>query len=56
MITSIDKAIAMIVLSVLFLLNNFTSFSFGVDESMVNGIVAVLAPILTYLVPNKVVT
>ena len=53
MITSLDKAIVALIMGVVFLINNFTSFHFAVSAEVVNGIAAALTPILVYFVPNK---
>lgn len=53
MFTSLDKAIVALVMGAIFLINNFTSFHFAVDESVVNAIAGVITPILVYLTPNK---
>ena len=54
MFTSIDKALVALIGSVVFLINSFTGFHFGVDPGLVAAIVGVATPILTYLTPNKV--
>jgi len=53
MFTSLDKAIAALVMAAVFLINNFTSFHFSLSEDVVNGIAAALTPLLVYFVPNK---
>jgi hypothetical protein len=53
MFTSIDKAIAALIMAVVFLVNNLTSFHFALDEATVNGIAGVITPILVWLIPNK---
>lgn len=53
MFTTVDKALAALVMAAIFLINNFTNFHFAVDESVVNGIVGVALPIITYFIPNK---
>jgi hypothetical protein len=54
MFTKIDKAIVALIMSALFLLNSFGGIDLGVEESTVSGVIAVLAPVLTYFVPNRV--
>jgi hypothetical protein len=54
MITSIDKALAALVMSVLFLVN----FFFGVNLSWISPdtvatVIALLTPVLVWAVPNK---
>ena len=53
MFTTVDKALVALIMSVIFLVNNFTSFSIGLEVATVNTAVAFLAPILAYFVPNK---
>lgn len=53
MFTSMDKAIAALIMGIVFLINNFTGFHFAVSPEVANGIAAALTPILVYLVPNK---
>jgi hypothetical protein len=53
MFTSVDKAIVGLVMGILFLLNNFTSYHVGFSEEVVNGFVGFLTPILVYFWPNK---
>lgn len=52
MFTSVDKFLAAVVMGVVFLVNTFTDFHFGMDEATANGIASVLTPILVYFVPN----
>jgi len=51
MYTTFDKAIVGLIMGGVALANLF-GLHFGLSESMVNGIVGVLTPILVYLVPN----
>lgn len=53
MITTMDKAIAMFILAVAFIINNFTSFHFAMSEDTANAIGAALMPIITWAIPNK---
>lgn len=53
MFTTIDKALVALIMAVLFLLNHFFNVNFGLDESTVTSIVAVLTPILVWAIPNK---
>lgn len=53
MFTSLDKALVALIMSAVFVVNNFTSFHFFVDEQLANSIVAVLMPVLVYVFPNK---
>lgn len=50
------KAIISLVMSVIFALNTFLDMQIGVDANtitaVVNGVIAVLTPILVYFVPN----
>lgn len=51
MYTTFDKAIVGVIMGGITLANLF-GLHFGLSESMVNGIVGVLTPILVFLVPN----
>ena len=51
--TSIDKALVALVMSVIYLANTFLGINFGLTEETVTAIVAALTPILVWLVPNK---
>ncbi len=53
MFTSFDKALIALVMSVIFILNHFTKLHINIDESTLNSFIAILTPILVYLVPNK---
>jgi hypothetical protein len=53
MFTTIDKALAAIVMAGLFLLNEFVGIDLGLGEETVAGIIAALTPILVYFIPNK---
>jgi hypothetical protein len=53
MITSFDKAIAALIMGLIYIANTFFGFNFGLTEDAVTAIVAALTPILVWLVPNK---
>lgn len=53
MFTSVDKAIAAGIMAIVYLVNNFFGFHFGIDESTVNGLAGVIGTVLVWLVPNK---
>ena len=53
MVTSIDKALVALIMSVIYILNTYYGFHLGVSEEMLNMIVSVFTPFLVYLVPNK---
>lgn len=53
MITTLDKALAALIMSLVFLINRFTNFHFSTDEQTVSAIVSLLTPMLVYLVPNR---
>lgn len=53
MFTSIDKALVAIVMAVIYILNTYFGFHLGVSEQLLNTIVAIVTPLLVYLVPNK---
>lgn len=56
MFTTVDKAIAALVMATIFLVNNFTGWQLGLDEETVNAIAGVLTPIVVWLVPNRTAT
>lgn len=53
MFTSIDKALMAVVMGVLYLLNEFFGLSYGLTEDQVSGILAVVTPVLVWLIPNR---
>ena len=53
MFTAVDKALTALVMSVLFLLNTFTDINLGLSETTISTIIAGVAPILVWLIPNK---
>ena len=53
MFTTIDKALAAIVLAAIFLLNEFGGIDIGLSEETVTAIIAAATPILVYFIPNK---
>jgi len=53
MFTSVDKALIAVVMAVIYLLNTFAGLHLGVSEEFLNTVIAVITPILVYLIPNK---
>lgn len=54
MFTSIDKALAAMVMAALFLVNYFFGINVGwITQDMVASILAVITPLIVYRVPNK---
>ncbi len=53
MFTGIDKALIALVMAAIYILNTFFGFHLGINEMTLNTIVAVITPILVYLIPNK---
>lgn len=53
MFTTMDKALAALVMAAIFLVNNFTGWHLGIGEDTANAIAAILTPLLVWLVPNK---
>lgn len=53
MFTTIDKAIAALVMAMIFLINSFTGWHLGISEDTVNAVAGVLTPLLVWLVPNR---
>jgi len=54
MFTSIDKAIAALIMAVVFLLNYFLGVNLGwLTQDTVATLVAALTPLIVWMVPNK---
>lgn len=53
MFTTIDKALAALVMAVLYLLNTFLGIDLGWSAETINTIIAAVTPVLVWLVPNK---
>ena len=53
MFTRIDKALVGVVMGALYILNYFFGLDFGFTEAGVASVIAVITPVLIYLVPNK---
>ena len=53
MITSVDKFLVALVGAGLFALNTYTGVTVDVTQDVLNAIVIVLTPILTWAAPNK---
>lgn len=54
MFTSIDKALAAMVMAVLFLLNTFVGLDTSwISQETVATIIGLLMPVIVWLVPNK---
>lgn len=53
MLTEIDKALVAVIMGVVILVNTFTSFHIGFNETQVTTTVALIGPILVWLIPNK---
>ena len=53
MFTSVDKALVALIMSALYLVNEFTGINIGIPAETVATIVPVLTPLLVWLVPNK---
>lgn len=53
MFTSVDKALAAIACGIVYIINEFSPFHFGVDESTVSAVVGIMSPLLVYFLPNK---
>jgi hypothetical protein len=53
MFTSIDKALTAIVMAALYLLNALGGIEIGLAEDTVAAIIAVLTPLLVWIVPNR---
>ena len=53
MFTSMDKAIAALIMAIIYLLNNYLATSIDVMPETVQNIVVVLSPLIVWLTPNK---
>jgi ribonuclease PH len=53
MFTSIDKALVALVMALIYVANTFLGINFGITEETVQTIVALVTPVLVWLVPNK---
>jgi hypothetical protein len=51
--TSIDKALAGLVLAVVYLLNNLFGANINIDVGLVNNIIVAITPFVVWLIPNK---
>lgn len=52
-IQAFNKAIVALVMAVVALYNVFVGFPINVDEATLSAIVAVITPVLVYLIPNR---
>jgi len=53
MFTSFDKALAAIVMGVIYLLNSVFGLNLGISADTVNTIIVAVTPLLVWLLPNK---
>lgn len=53
MFTSMDKALAALVMAALSILNLAFGWHITADPSLVSGIIAALTPVVVYMIPNK---
>lgn len=53
MFTTMDKALAAVVMGILSILNLAFGFNLGIDPATLSGIIAAITPIVVYLIPNK---
>ena len=53
MFTTIDKALAALVMGVLSILNLLFGIDLGLSPETVSAIIAALTPLIVYLIPNK---
>jgi hypothetical protein len=52
MYTNFDKAIVAFIMALIAILNVFFPGKFGIDAATVTSVVAILTPLLVYLIPN----
>ena len=53
MFTSLDKALVALVMSVIYLANNYLGFHFALDPTALNALIMAVLPFLVYFIPNK---
>ena len=53
MFTSLDKALAALVMGLLSILNLVFGWNIGLAPETVSAVIAALTPLIVYLVPNK---
>ena len=53
MFTTIDKALAALVMGILSILNLLFGIDLGLSPETVSTIIAALTPLIVYLIPNK---
>lgn len=52
-IQAYNKAIVALVMALIGIYNLFVGFPINVDEATISTIVAIITPLLVYLIPNK---
>lgn len=53
MFTSVDKALVAVVMGILYLLNSVLGINIGIEESVINGFLVAITPVLVWFFPNK---
>lgn len=53
MFTTMDKALAALVMAALSILNLAFGYHISADPQLITGIIAALTPVIVYLIPNK---
>ena len=53
MFTSVDKALAAVIMAAIYLLKFFGVVDIPVDDQKLAGLLAVITPIVVYFIPNK---
>jgi hypothetical protein len=53
MFTAIDKALVAVIMGAIYLANEFLGISFGLTEGQVQTAVALITPVLVWIIPNK---
>jgi hypothetical protein len=56
MVTSIDKALVMLILSIFWIINLGFGWEWPEAEQIVGYVIAIVAPFLVWLVPNRLMT
>ena len=57
MFTSIDKALAALVMGLLFIIQTYTGFNLSwISADTINTLIGLITPVLVWAIPNKVKT
>jgi hypothetical protein len=54
MFTTFDKALAALVMALIYMANTFLNTGLTISEETVNTVISLITPVLVWLVPNKI--